>query len=157
MSGYDQKTSQAALSDLKHVLLEFALKFDVRRRKHAVTIMTRNSRGLIGHRDPACTNQLCGPGCISLFGYLKVINAEIGLNDVPVKKRSLSAKNQGDDVRPYKKIRQWAKNSISSADSRLHRWGLGQGTLMPLRRDGLGVLRTILVNSDPSAKNSKIA
>ncbi len=126
MSGYGQKAWQAALSPLKHVLLEFALKFDVRRWKHAVTIMMRNSRGFIGHRDLACTNQLCGPGRISLFGYLKVINVEIGLNDVPVKKRSLSAKNQGHDVLLYKKIRQWAKNSISSADSGVHRWGLGQ-------------------------------
>jgi hypothetical protein len=81
--------------------------------------MTRNSRGLIDHRDLACTNQLCGPGCISLFGYLKVINVEIRLNDVSVKKLSLAPKNQGHDVPLYKKIRHWAKNAISSADSGL--------------------------------------
>jgi hypothetical protein len=63
--------------------------------------MTRNSRGLINHRDLACTNQFFGPGCISLFGYPKVINVEIRLDDVPVKKLSLAAKNQGHDVPPY--------------------------------------------------------
>ncbi len=62
--------------------------------------MTRNSRGLIGHRDLACANQLCGPGCISLFGYLKVINVKLGLNDVPVKKRSLAVINQGHYMHP---------------------------------------------------------
>ena len=102
----------AALSQLKHVLLEFAVKFNVRRRIHTVTIMTHNSRGPIGHRDLACTNQRCGPGCISLFVYLKVINGETRFDDVSVKKLSLAAMNQGHDVPPYKKIRQWAKNSI---------------------------------------------
>ena len=49
-----KRTWQAALSRLKYVLLEFALKFDVRRRKHPVTIMPHNSRGLTGHRDVPC-------------------------------------------------------------------------------------------------------
>ncbi len=143
----------AALSQLKHVLLEFAVKFNVRRRHYPITIMTHNSRGLIGHRNLARTNQLCDPGCISLFGYLKVISVEIGLNDVPVKKLSLAPKNQGHDLPPYKKIRQWAKNAISSADSGLHRWG--QATDIPLRHVRSGVLRTISVNSYPSSKQPK--
>ena len=71
----------------------------VRRQNHVVTIMTRNFRGLVYHRDLACTN-VChaalffAPGCVSLKCYFKVINVEIDLNDVPVKKRSLAAKNR---------------------------------------------------------------
>jgi hypothetical protein len=65
--------------------------------------MTRNFRGCtrrrrrswrrVFHCDRACTHLLHVPSCISFFGYLKVINVEFGLNDAPVKKRSLAAKN----------------------------------------------------------------
>ena len=103
--------ARAALSRIKYVHLECTLKFEVRWRKHAVTIMTRNFRGLIGDRDRACTHVLYGPGCIVLFGYLKVINVEFGRNDDPVITYALAANNQGHDIPPHahKKIRQWVK------------------------------------------------
>ena len=59
-------------------------------------IVARNSRGLIGHCDRACRKvPLFGPACISLFGQLKVINAEIGGNNALPKISALVVCNQG--------------------------------------------------------------
>jgi hypothetical protein len=108
-----KRTWQAALSRLKDVQLEFALKFDCPGRNHAGTICARNSRGRtprrrrswrrVCHRDRACPKvPVFGPVCIFLFRQLKVINEEIGLNNAPLKIFA---------------IRQWTIKSILSAGS----------------------------------------
>ncbi len=143
---------QAALLRLKQIPLEIEVKLEPRRRNHPVTIMGRNASGLIRHFYCSCPSVpqaafSFGPGNIFLFGDLKGVNVEFGLNNDPIIKCALAAKNLGLDGPPYKKIRQWTNNSISSADSGLHRWGLAQGTNMPLRHVRWGDLRTISVNS----------